>query len=63
MTGYRDHDDVLAELATVYVKDTLRKWVPEVQVIEVGTKRVAARHLLTVRFASRFWTGYKIMSG
>ena len=49
---HQRNDDVLTELATVYVKDTLKKWVPEVQLIEVGTKRDAARLLLTVRFAS-----------
>ena len=49
---HQRNDDVLTELATVYVKDTLKKWVPEVQVIEVGTKRDASRLLLTVRFAS-----------
>jgi uncharacterized protein len=49
---HQRNDDVLTELATVYAKDTLTKWVPEVQVIEVGTKRDAARLLLTVRFAS-----------
>ena len=49
---HQRNDDVLTELATVYVKDTLKKWVPEVEVIDVGTKRDAARLLLTVRFAS-----------
>lgn len=49
---HQRNDDVLFELATVYVKDTLRKWVPEVEVIAVGTKREGARLLLTVKFSS-----------
>lgn len=49
---HQRNDDVLTELATVYVKDTLKKWVPEVNVIEVGTKRDTERLILTVRFTS-----------
>ena len=34
---HQRNDDVLAELATVYVKDTLKKWVPEVELVKIDT--------------------------
>ena len=49
---HQRNDDVLTELATVYVKDTLKKWVPEVEVIKVDIKQDTSCLQLAVHLAS-----------
>ncbi len=47
---HQSNDDVLQELARVYVRDALKKWVPEVEVVEVDAVRDGAALRLSVRF-------------
>ena len=42
---HQRNDDVLSELANVYARDTLKKWVPEVEVVEVSGNRVVVKGL------------------
>ncbi len=49
---HQRNDDVLSELATVYVKDTLKKWVPEVEMIGVLPVSNDASLQIQVRFRS-----------
>lgn len=42
----------LSELARIYVRDTLKKWVPEVKLVNVDIKCEEASFYLTVRFTS-----------
>jgi hypothetical protein len=44
---------VLSELANVYARDTLKKWVPEVEVVEVRAARDNAVLRIRVRFSSK----------
>jgi hypothetical protein len=54
---HQRNDDVLSELTAVYVKDTLKKWVPEVEVVETSTSRDNSSLKIKVRFISRENTG------
>ncbi|MCG8420113.1 MAG: hypothetical protein MJE77_19460 [Proteobacteria bacterium] len=47
---HQRNDAVLAELARVYVRDALTRWVPEVEVVEVAATRSGAALTLRVRF-------------
>lgn len=42
--------DVLSELARVYVRDALKEWVPEVEVLDVLAKREGDQLCLDVRY-------------
>jgi hypothetical protein len=39
---HKNNDAILAELARVYVRDALRKWLPEAQILELGVARDGA---------------------
>jgi hypothetical protein len=47
---HQRNDVVLAELARVYVRDALRKWVPEAEVISVTATQDESSLVLQVRF-------------
>jgi phage baseplate assembly protein W len=47
---HQRNDEVLAELARVYVRDALQRWVPEVELVEVVATRVDAGVHIRVRF-------------
>lgn len=47
---HQRNDAVLQELARVYVRDALRRWVPEAELIEVTATRSGATIDLRVRF-------------
>ena len=47
---HQRNDDVLQELARVYVRDALKRWVPEVEVVGVDAVRDGAALRLSVRF-------------
>lgn len=47
---HQRNEAVLAELARVYIRDALRKWVPEAEVLSVGVERADAALNLRVRF-------------
>lgn len=47
---HQRNDAALAELARVYIRDALRRWVPEAEVIAVVAERDAASLTLRVRF-------------
>ncbi len=43
----------LAELARVYARDALRKWMPEIEVLGVAVEQAAESLVVLVRFQSR----------
>lgn len=47
---HQRNDAALAELARVYVRDALQRWVPEAELVEVTATRVDAAVHLRVRF-------------
>ena len=47
---HQRNDAALAELARVYVRDALRRWVPEVDLVEVAVTRDDATLQLRVRY-------------
>ena len=47
---HQRNDAALAELARVYVRDTLKKWVPEVELVSVQAVLEEATLQLKVRF-------------
>ncbi len=47
---HQRNDDVLAELARVYVRDALKRWVPEAELVEVEARRDGSALHLRVRF-------------
>ena len=47
---HQRNDAALAELARVHVRDTLKRWVPEAELVEVSVSREDASLLLRVRF-------------
>lgn len=47
---HQRNDAVLEELARVYVRDALRRWVPEAELVEVAVHRADAALELRVRF-------------
>ncbi len=49
---HQRNDAALSELARIYVRDTLKKWVPEARLVNVDIKREEAYFYLTVRFTS-----------
>ena len=51
---HQRNDDVLAELARVYVRGALHKWVPEVEVVGVEVTREGASLQIWVRYRVRF---------
>jgi hypothetical protein len=44
------NDEALADLARVYVRDCLKRWVPEAELVEVAATRDGATLQLRVRF-------------
>ncbi len=54
---HQRNDDVLAELARVYVKDALSTWVPEAELIGVEARRDGAKLNIRVRFREKTRTG------
>jgi phage baseplate assembly protein W len=49
---HQRNDDVLSELATVYVRETLKKWVPEVTLLGVSVTRQDATLQIRARYCS-----------
>jgi hypothetical protein len=49
---HQRNDAVLGELARVYIRDALRRWLPEAQVVSVAVERVDASLVLRVRFGA-----------
>ena len=47
---HQRNDAALAELARVQVRDTLKRWVPEAELVEVSVSREDASLLLRVRY-------------
>lgn len=47
---HQKNDETLQELARIYVRDTLRRWVPEATVVEVQARRDVSRLHLLVHF-------------
>lgn len=47
---HQRNDEALAELARVYVRDALQRWVPEAELVEVTASRSGAAIHLRVRF-------------
>jgi len=47
---HQRNDAALAELARVQVRDALKRWVPEAELVEVSVNREDASLLLRVRF-------------
>jgi len=47
---HKNNDAILAELARVYVRDALRKWLPEAQILELGVARDGATVTLRLRY-------------
>jgi hypothetical protein len=47
---HQNNDAILAELARVYVRDALRKWLPEAEVVGVSVSRDGPTLALLVRF-------------
>jgi len=47
---HQRNDAALAELARVHVRDALRRWVPEAELVEVAVSREDAKLQLRVRF-------------
>ena len=50
---HQRNDVVLAELARVYVRDALRKWLPEAQVVNVGVVRDGSTLTLMIRYRAK----------
>ena len=50
---HQRNDAVLAELARVYVRDALRKWVPEAQIVDVKVARDGSTVTLFVRYRAK----------
>lgn len=50
---HQSNDIVLAELARVRIRDALRRWVPEVEVLDVMANRVGSRLELSLRLQRR----------
>lgn len=47
---HQRNDAALAELARVQIRDTLRRWVPEAELVDVGVTREDATLMLRVRY-------------
>jgi len=47
---HQRNDAALAELARVHVRDALKRWVPEAELVEVAVSREDAKLQLRVRF-------------
>lgn len=50
---HQRNDAVLAELARVYVRDALRKWVPEAQIVGLDVVRDGSSVTLMVRYRGK----------
>ena len=50
---HQRNDAALAELARVHVRDALRRWMPEAELLEVAASREGAALVLRVRVRSR----------
>lgn len=50
---HQSNDLVLSELARVQIRAILRRWVPEIEVLEVSPHRVESRLELNLRFQRR----------
>ena len=50
---HQRNDAILAELARVYVRDALRKWLPEAQIIELKVARDGSTVTLLLRYRAR----------
>jgi len=58
---HQRNDAVLAELARVYIRDALRKWVPEAKLMSVVTNRDDCCLVLDVRFCLGTGSARKIV--
>jgi hypothetical protein len=47
---HQRNDAILAELARVYVRDALRKWLPEAQILELGVVRDGSTVTIRLRY-------------
>ncbi len=47
---HQNNDTILAELARVYVRDALRKWLPEAQILELSVVRDGATATIRLRY-------------
>ena len=54
---HQRNDAALAELARVYVRDALRRWVPEAELVAVDATRDGATLALRVRYRAAGNTG------
>mgnify|MGYP001248749803 FL=1 len=59
---HQNNDAILAELARVYVRDALRKWLPEAEVVEVSVSRDGSTLALLVRFKAAKNTAIRTLS-
>lgn len=50
MLRHQRNDAVLAELARVYVRDALRKWLPEVRILDLGVAQDGPTVTLRLRY-------------
>jgi len=54
---HQRNDEILGELARVYVRDALSKWVPEAEVVSVEASRDGLTLSIRVRFKERTSSG------
>ncbi len=54
---HQRNDDILGELARVYVRDALSKWVPEAEVVSAEASRDGPTLSIRVRFKERASSG------
>lgn len=59
---HQNNDAILAELARVYVRDALRKWLPEVQIVELTVARDGATVTIRLRYRATASSGTKALS-
>lgn len=50
---HRANNEALAELARVYVRDTLRRWLPALQIVTVETYQHESTLVLRITFTER----------
>lgn len=58
---HQRNDHALIELARIYVRDALRKWLPEAAVVSVAAVRDGASLALRVRFRSTRKSGGELV--
>ena len=47
---HRRNDEALAELARVYARDALQRWLPSIQILSVDVRQDGAKLTLRIRF-------------